>query len=99
MTCFYCEEEEHKAVNFSLRNKDKRLRSKSKLGELKFHSGPSSSHESQNTTFCDNCGVIRLPAGQDFSGVKELLESLVEGFDGKLNAETEKVTSAGSTSN
>lgn len=36
-TCFYCGEEGHKVVNSFLRNKDKRLRSKRNLGELKFH--------------------------------------------------------------
>ncbi|BBM97602.1 hypothetical protein Mp_3g20330 [Marchantia polymorpha subsp. ruderalis] len=98
-TCFYCGEEGHKVVNCSLRNKDRRLRSKRNLGDLKLHLGPSSPHESQSATFCDNCGVIGLPAGHECSGVKALLESLVEGFDGKLSAETEKVTSAGSSSN
>lgn len=49
-TYFYYREKWHKVVNWSLRNKNKTLKSKSNLEELKFYLVPSSPHESQCET-------------------------------------------------
>lgn len=82
-TCFYCGEKGNKVVNCSLRNKHRTLRSRKNLGDLKLHLEPSSPHESQNTTFCNDCRVIGLPTGHDCSIVKAILESHMEYLDDK----------------
>lgn len=84
---------------FAIFAKDKRLRSKRNLGDLKLHFGPSLSYESQSATYCDNCRMIGLPAGHKRNGVKALLESLVKGLDGKYSAETQRLISANSSFN